>query len=53
MTYFFTYHLVPLLAPKYKQHSLSPAKVRKVGRDLEGGGRDLILRYYPTFAWRD
>jgi hypothetical protein len=23
----FTYHLVPVLAPNYKQHILSPAKV--------------------------
>jgi hypothetical protein len=27
---YFTYHLVPALAPKYKQHILSPATVRKV-----------------------
>jgi hypothetical protein len=27
---YFTYHLVPVLAPNYKQHILSSAKVRKV-----------------------
>jgi hypothetical protein len=27
---YITYHLVPVLAPKYKQHILSPAKVGKV-----------------------
>jgi hypothetical protein len=27
---YFTYRLVPVLAPNYKQHILSPAKVRKV-----------------------
>jgi hypothetical protein len=27
---YFTYHLVPVLTPNYKQHILSPAKVRKV-----------------------
>jgi hypothetical protein len=26
---YFTYHLVPVLALNYKQHILSPAKVRK------------------------
>jgi hypothetical protein len=26
---YFTYHLVPVLSPNYKQHILSPAKVRK------------------------
>jgi len=25
---YFTYHLVPVLAPNYKQHILSPAKVK-------------------------
>jgi hypothetical protein len=28
--YIFTCHLVPVLAPNYKQHILSAAKVRKV-----------------------
>jgi hypothetical protein len=27
---YFTYHLVPVLAPNYKQHILSPAEVRKL-----------------------
>jgi hypothetical protein len=27
---YFTYHLVPVLVPNYKQHILSPGKVRKV-----------------------
>jgi hypothetical protein len=27
---YFTYHLVPVLAPNCKQHSLSPAEVREV-----------------------
>jgi hypothetical protein len=27
---YFTYHLVPVLAPNCKQHILSPAKVRNV-----------------------
>jgi hypothetical protein len=27
---YFTYYLVPVLAPKYKQHILSPSKLRKV-----------------------
>jgi hypothetical protein len=27
---YFTYQLVPVLAPSYKQHILSPAKVREV-----------------------
>jgi hypothetical protein len=27
---YFIYQLVPVLAPNYKQHSLSPAKVRNV-----------------------
>jgi hypothetical protein len=27
---YFTYHLVPVLAPNYKQHILSSAEVRKV-----------------------
>jgi hypothetical protein len=27
---YFTYHLLPVLAPNYKQHILSPAEVRKV-----------------------
>jgi hypothetical protein len=26
---YFTYRLIPVLAPKYKQHILSPAEVRK------------------------
>jgi hypothetical protein len=26
---YFTYQLVPVLAPKYKQHVLPPAEVRK------------------------
>jgi hypothetical protein len=27
---YFTYRLVPVLAPNYKQNILSPAKIRKV-----------------------
>jgi hypothetical protein len=29
MSQYFTYHLVPVLAPNCKQHILSPAKARK------------------------
>jgi hypothetical protein len=31
---YFTYHLVPVLAPNCKQHILSPAEVRKVRYSL-------------------
>jgi hypothetical protein len=27
---YFTRHLAPVLAPSYKQHTLSPAKIRKL-----------------------
>jgi hypothetical protein len=32
---YFTYHLVPVLDPNYKQHILSPANVRKVCYSLD------------------
>jgi hypothetical protein len=47
---YFTYHLVPVLAPSYKQHILSPAKVRKVCYSL----RELCVKYVylNLFGWR-
>jgi len=47
---YFTYHLVPVLAPNYKQHILSPAKVRKVCYSLA----ELYVKsvYLNLFGWR-
>jgi hypothetical protein len=47
---YFTYHSVLVLAPKYKQHSLSPARVRKVCYSLA----ELYVRsvYLSLFRWR-
>jgi hypothetical protein len=47
---YFSYHLVPVLAPNYKQHILSPAKVRKVCYSLT----ELYVKsvYLNLFGWR-
>jgi hypothetical protein len=48
---YFTYRLVPILAPNYKQHILSPAKVRKVWYWLaELYVRSVCLN---LFGWRE
>jgi hypothetical protein len=46
----FTYRLVPVLAPNYKQHILSPTKVRKVCYSLH----ELYVRcdYFNSFGWK-
>jgi hypothetical protein len=44
---YFTYHLVPVLAPSYKQHILSPAKVREVCHSLaELYGKSIYLNFF-------
>jgi hypothetical protein len=47
---YFTYCLVLVLAPNYKQHILSPAEVRKVCYSLA----DLYINcvYINLFRWR-
>jgi hypothetical protein len=47
---YFTYRLVTVLAPNYKQHILSPAKLRKVSYLLA----ELYVRsvYLNLFGWR-
>jgi hypothetical protein len=46
---YFTYHLVLALAPNYKQHILSPAKVRKVCYSLaELHVKPLTYTYIPN-----
>jgi len=49
-TILFTYRLVAALAPNYKQHILSPAKVRKACYSLA----ELYVRcvYLNLFGWR-
>jgi hypothetical protein len=54
----FTYHLVPVLAPNYKQHILSPAEcrelcyslaevcVKSVYLDLLGGGGQNFMQHF-------
>jgi hypothetical protein len=46
----FIYHLVPVLAANYKQHILSPAKLRNVCYSLA----DLYVKsvYLNFFSWR-
>jgi hypothetical protein len=48
---YFTYHLVPVLAPNYKQHTFSPAKVRKVCYSLA----EIYVRsvYLNLFRWTE
>jgi hypothetical protein len=47
---YFTYHLVPVLAPNYRQHILSPAELRKVSYSLA----ELYVKsvYLSLFGWR-
>jgi hypothetical protein len=47
---YFTYCLVPVLTPNYKQHILLPAKVRKVCHSLA----ELYVKsvYLNLFGWR-
>jgi hypothetical protein len=47
---YFTYHLVPVLAPNCKQHILSPAEVRKLCYSLA----ELYVKYvyYNLFEFR-
>jgi hypothetical protein len=47
---YFTYHLVPVLTPNYKQHILSPAKVRNVCYS----SAELYAKsvYLNLFGWR-
>jgi hypothetical protein len=47
---YFTHPLVPVLAPNYKQHSLSSAKHIKVGYSLA----ELYVKslYFNLFWWR-
>jgi hypothetical protein len=47
---YFTYRLVAVLAPNYKPHILSPAKVRKVYYSLA----EIYVKcvYLNLFAWR-
>jgi hypothetical protein len=47
---YLTYHLVPVLAPNYKQHSLSPAEVRKVC--CSSTERYVRCVYMNLFGWR-
>jgi hypothetical protein len=50
MTYF-TFSLVSVLAPNYKQHNLSSAKLRKICYSLS----ELYVRsvYLSLFRWRE
>jgi hypothetical protein len=47
---YFTYHLVPVLAPNYKQHIFSPAKFGNVCCSLA----ELYVKsvYLNLFGWR-
>jgi hypothetical protein len=45
---YFTYHLVPALAPNYKQHILSPAEVRKVCYSLA----ELVVKSVYSYLFR-
>jgi hypothetical protein len=47
---YFTSLLVPVLAPNYKQHILSPAEVRKVCYSL--AERYVRSVYVNIFGWR-
>jgi hypothetical protein len=48
---YFIYSLVPVLAPNYKQHILSPIKVRKVCYSFT----ELYVKsvYLNLFGWRE
>jgi hypothetical protein len=43
---YFTYHLIPVLAPNYKQLIMSPAKVRKVCYSVAELSSDLFIWIY-------
>jgi hypothetical protein len=47
---YFTYHLVPVLAPNYRQHILSLSEVTKICSSLA----ELYVRcvYLNLFGWR-
>jgi hypothetical protein len=46
---YFTYDLVPVLAPNYNQHILSPAKLRKVRYSLA----ELHVKYVYLNLFRE
>jgi hypothetical protein len=45
---YFTYHSVLVLAPKYKQHILSPARVRKVCYSLAELCQICLFEFIPV-----
>jgi hypothetical protein len=47
---YFPYHLVPVLAPNYKQHILSPAEVRNVCYSL--AELYVMSIYFNLLGWR-